>query len=158
MPPTNAIAVVDHDRLLVVAVHEADTGVELAVDLGAAAEALGHSPHVASRRPEDGHGGSTPDEDADIDTLGELGQEIPHRHGLVAAREGELGREVPAGQVHVRAGVGELFGDSRQELRAVDQDLDAVSGTCWGSALRPVPARRLEGVAPADLAETPCVV
>ena len=40
--------VVDHDRLLVVAVHVTDTRVQLALDVGPPAEALRHRAHVAT--------------------------------------------------------------------------------------------------------------
>ena len=57
--------------------------------------------HVASRGTEGRHGRPLPEQDPDVDRLGELGEEIADDHGLLFARELQLGREEPAGQVDV---------------------------------------------------------
>ena len=72
-------AVVDHDRLLVVAVHQSDAGVELAVDLGPAPEVLDHRSYVAARRAEHRQRCSAPDQHADGNAFGELPEEIAQR-------------------------------------------------------------------------------
>jgi hypothetical protein len=111
-----------------------------------------------SRRPEHGRGRPAPDEDAYVDPLCELREEVAHSHGVFVSSEGELGREVPAREVHVRASAGELLRDSRKKSRSVDENLDRVARSRRVGTLRPTAERSGECVAPADLPQAPRVM
>ena len=136
-----ADAVVDDDRLLVVAVPEAHAAVEGALDLRAAAEPVDHLADVSPRRAEDAHGRAIPDEHAHRDPLRDLGEEVPDGHGILVPRQRELRGEEPAGYVDVRLRRGDLLGREREELRAVDEHLDR-RFPC-AAAYRRRPSRRL---------------
>ena len=70
--PDERDPVVDHDRLLVVAVHRALLRIECATDLRPAAEVLAHVAHGASRRPEERQRRAGPDQHAHLDPFRKL--------------------------------------------------------------------------------------
>ena len=96
-------AVVDHDRLLVMAMHRPLLRVERALDARVLRQAVPHLAHLATRRPEERQRRSGPDEHAHVDALGQLGEEVAQDDRLVAAHELEVRREVPVRHVNVRA-------------------------------------------------------
>ena len=151
-------AVVDDDRLLVMAVHEPNAGVELAADPVSPVEPLDHLPHLATRGAEDRNRGAAPDENADVDPLGQLREQISHDRGLVSARELELRREEAAGDMDVRLRLRQLVGDHRQECGPVDEDFDLVARPHRELATGPLAAVRFERALPADLAQASRVV
>ena len=151
-------AVVDHDRLLVMAVHEADAGVELAVDPVSQVEPLDHLPHFSSRRTEDRDRSAAPDQHAHVDPVGELGEQVSHDRGIVATRELELRREEAAGEMDVRLRSRQLFGDHRQERGPVDENLHRVSRANGCRPASPAASLGCERVLPSDLAQAPGVM
>ena len=74
--------VVDHDRLLVMAVHRPLLRVELALDPRVARQLVAHRAHLAARRPEQRQRRARPDEHADVDPLGQLGEQVAQHDGL----------------------------------------------------------------------------
>ncbi len=93
--------VVDHDRLLVMAVHGPFSGVERAAD-ACFRERLPDLAHVPPGRPEQWKRRTGPQEYAHVDAVGELREEVAEDSRLALSREGEIGRYVPAGQINVR--------------------------------------------------------
>ena len=156
--PDEGDAIVDHDRLLVMAVHEPDAGVELAVDPVSKIEPLDHPPNLSAGRTEDRYRSATPDEHAHVDPLGQLGEQVSHDRGLVASRELELRGEEAAGEMDVGLRSCQLVCDHGQERRSVDEDLDGVSRPYGQLASGPVGAVGLERAVPADLAQPPGVM
>ena len=141
--------VVDHDRLLVMAVRRSRAGIERGPDLRMAGERALHLAHVPARGSERRDRRALPEQDAYVDLLGQLGQQDPDDERLLLAAERQLGREEPAGEVHVggrRRHVGRHPG---QRLRAVDQHLDRVP-VAGRRALGEVERRRVQGVLLAD--------
>lgn len=57
---------------------------------------------------------SRPQQDPDLDSLGQLTQQIAQSRRLIVPRQPEIRREVPARDMHVRASGGERFGDMWQ--------------------------------------------
>jgi hypothetical protein len=105
----------------VVAVHRALAVVERALDPRPGHELLAHLPHLAARRVEERQRRAGPDEHANGDPLGKLGQQLPQDD---VVPEPEARREEPAREVDVRFGATELVGDPWQRLLAVDQHLE----------------------------------
>ena len=119
--------VVDDHELLVVAVHRALVGVERAVHARSAHEPLARIAHGRAVGREQRQRRAAPQQHPDVDSLGQIAEQIAQPSGPGVARQAELGRDVPAGDVHVRAGAVERLGDARQRLRAVDQHLQRVA-------------------------------
>ena len=138
-PADEGDAVVDHDRLLVVAVHRTLACVEAALDAGLPGEGVAHLRDVLPRRAEERQGRAGPGQDADVDALGEVREQMPQHHRALAPLEREVGGEEPAGEVNVRPGRVELPGDRRKRLGAVDQDVDRVPGRAAVDRPRPNP-------------------
>ena len=111
-----------------------------------------HLAYISARGAKRGDRRALPEQDANVDLLGQLGQQDPHDERLLLAAERQLGREEPAGEVHMgrrRRHVGRHPG---QRLRAVDQHLDRVP-LAGRRALREVERRRVQGVLLADAPE-----
>ena len=149
-PADEGDAIVDHDRLLVMAVERAFLVVERALDLRVPDQLVPHLAHVCPRWTEERQRRTCPRQHAHVEALGKLGEKIAQDERLVVTREREVRREVPARQMHVRVRLAELSGDRGQRLRAVDQDLDGVPGTHRRLPGRPAARRRVERAPPAD--------
>ena len=149
-PADERDAVVDDDRLLVVAVHRPLLRVERALDLRVADEAIAHLPHVFARRAEERQGCACPHQDANVDALRQLAEQVAEHERLAVALERKVGREVPPSQVDVRLGGAQGLRDRRQCLRAVDEDLDRVAGTRRRALVRPPTGRWFQRVEPTD--------
>ena len=157
-PADERDAVVDDDRLLVVAMHRPLLRVERALDLRVADEAIAHLPHVLARRAEERQGCARPHQHANVDALRQLTEQVAEHDWLALALERKVGREVPPGQVDVRLGGAQCLRDRRQCLRAVDEDLDRVPGTRRRALVRPSTGRRLQRLEPADPREASSVM
>ena len=151
-------AVVDDDRLLVVAVHRPLLRVERALDLRAAHEAIAHLPHVSARGTEERQRRACPHEDAHVDALRQLGRAgCGARAARRRARARSRARSAsPSGGCATRGA--QRLRDRRQRLRAVDEDLERVAGPRRRVARRPPTGRRLQRLEPADPREAPPVV
>ena len=152
-PADEGDAVVDDDRLLVVAVERADARVHLALDRGLGAELVAHETHVCARGPEEPPRRTAPQQHAHVDPLRQLRQEIANDDGIVSPRQLQVRRQVPAGDVDVRLGLRKLLGDRGKRGGAVDQHLEVVALTRWRSGARVAATRRVERVLPADAAK-----
>ena len=119
--------VVDHDRLLVVAVHWALMSVERNLRARAVDEPVAHRPHVGPGRAEEWKWRAGPAQHANLDALGELREKVAKHERVSVAHQREGGREVPAGKVDVRLGLQHRLGDRGQNLGAVDQHVDLVA-------------------------------
>ena len=156
-PADEGEAIVDDDRLLVVAVQGTLVRVERAGDAGAVAQAVSHLPHHRSRRPEERQGGSRPGEHAHIDAGRELSEQVAQDQRVVAAREWEVGGEVPPGEVDVRRRRREFLGDVRKSFGAVDEHVQRAP-VARGRSPSPTAPRRRERVVPAEPPEPPSMV
>ena len=78
-------AVVDHDRLLVVAVQRPFFRVQPELDPGVARQLLLHGAHITARRAEERQRRSCPREHADVDPLSELGEQVAKDERLSVA-------------------------------------------------------------------------
>jgi hypothetical protein len=156
-PADEGDAVVEDDELLVVAVHGPLPRVEADPDPRSALERVAQAAHVPAGGAEERERRSRPEEHADRDALGELGEDRAH---LVLRRgaEAEGRRHVPACDVDVRLGAPQLLGDPRQRFRPVDEHLDGVARSRRRVAACPVAVARVERVLPADATQSPAVV
>src|SRR5438093_615855 len=73
-PTDERDAVVDDDRLFVMAVQRALVRIERALDLRMSSELLANPPHLASGGTEERQRRAGPDQHTDIETLGEIGK------------------------------------------------------------------------------------
>src|SRR3954469_6258941 len=87
---------------------------------------------------------SRPEEDAHIDPPRKLRQLVEQDAAVSLAPQCELRRDIPAGDVDMRLGACELLGESRQEVRTVDQNLDVVAAARRRITIGPEARRRLE--------------
>ena len=149
-PADERDAVVDDDRLLVVAMHRPLLRVERALDLRLAHEAIAHLPHVLARGTEERQRCACPHQHANVDALRQLGEQVAEHDRLALPLEREVGREVPARQVDVRLRGAQRLRDRRQRLRAVDEDLDRVPGARRRAFIRPATGRWLQRLRPTD--------
>ena len=147
-------AVIDDDRLLVVAVQRALARIQRAADPRTADQVVAHRPDGPARGREDRQRRPRPGEHADVDPIGGLRQQVAQDHRLGAPRERELRREEPAGDVDVGPGALDLGRDPRKGLRAVDENLDLVPRPRWGTAGGPAAGVGVEGSQPADPRES----
>ena len=115
--------VVDDDGLLVVAVDRVLARVAVGLDVGVARQLLHLGLDLLARGVKERDRRAGPHHHADVDALGQLGQQRADRDRALAADELEVRREVPAGDVHVRAGGAQGLGHRGQRGRAIDQDL-----------------------------------
>ena len=76
-------AIVDDDRLLVVAVHRPFFGIEGALDLRVCDQPVSHRRYISPRGSEEGQRRAGPGEHAHVDSLGQLGEEVPKDERLV---------------------------------------------------------------------------
>ena len=150
--------VVDHDRLLVVAMEWALVAVECDLHLRVAREAVPHERDVFPRGSEQWERRAGPGEHADVDALRELREEVAQDDVLSVPDERERGREVPAGKVDVRVGAEKFLGHRRQRFGAVDQDVDRIAGARRRIRLGPAARRRRKRSLPPDPAEPSPVV
>ena len=142
-PADEGDPVVDDDRLLVVAVKRPLARIELALDPRALCELVSHALDLAPGRAEERERSACPDEDPDVESLGQLREQIAKDKRGSLAHERKVGREVPAGDVHVRARCLQRIGDRRQRFGSVDEDLDRVAGIVEAAHTRP--SRHLPG-------------
>ena len=111
-----------------------------------------HSPRHARGR-EDRHGCSRPGQHPHLGAIGDVRQQVAQHHRREPPRERELRAEEPPGDVHVRAGAGDLLRDPRQRLRSVDENLERAPGAGRGIARGPSAAAGVEGAQPSDAPE-----
>ena len=150
--------VVDHDRLLVVAMEWAFVAVECDLHLRVPRETVPHERDVFPRGAEQWKRRAGPGEHADVDALCELREEVAQDDVLSVPDERERGCEVPAGQVDVRVGAEKFLGHRRQRFGSVDQDVDRIAGARRRIRLGPSTRRRRKGSLPPDPAEPSPVV
>ena len=136
--------VVDHDRLLVMAVHRPLASVQGAPDGGSLAERVASLLHIGTRRPEERQRCTGPEQHPDVDAGGGLGQELAHGHRCIAPRDREAGIQLPACQVDLGPGRPDAGCDGLERLRPIDQELERVAGPGRWVTLGP-PAWRRRG-------------
>ena len=150
--------VVDHDRLLVVAVHRPLMRVEATLDLRPRDQAIPHLPYRLPRRAKQRQRCPRPHEHSHLDALGKFGQQVPHhRRGPLAGKR-KVRREIPTGDMNMRPGPLELSRHPGQCLRPVDQHfgLVALSGERLPSC--PTARWRVERAFPTDPMQPPPMV
>ena len=157
-PADEGHAIVDHDRLLVVRVHEAHARIDLALNLVRAAELLDHHADVTARGPEERDRRALPEQQPHVDPLRELGEQVTQDRRLRSPGQVELGREVPAEEMHVRCRLSKLLGDGREERGAVDQHLQGIPLSCRKRAMSPVELVGCARLVPAVLPQPSGVV
>ena len=152
--------VVDDHELLVMAVHRALAGVELAADPRPGDEVLARPPHFRPVWLEHRQWRARPDQHAHVGLLRHLGEQIAQARLAVAAHEREVGRDVPAGDMDVRARALDRLGDGGQRALTVDQHVELVAGARRRIALDPErrAGRRLEHVRVPEAVEPSPVV
>jgi hypothetical protein len=119
--------VVDDHELLVVAMHRAFLRVELHLDLRAPRQLLAHRAHFRAIRMEERQRRPRPREHAHGATRRGVGKEPAQRRPVGAHPERR--REEPAGDVDVRLRRCDVLDHPRQQLAAVDEELDPVAAT-----------------------------
>ena len=85
-PADERDAVVDHDRLLVVAMERPLFRIELELDARVAGQLGSHLANVAARRAEERQRRAGPGQHADVDALRELGEQVAKHDGLAVPR------------------------------------------------------------------------
>ena len=118
-------AVVDHDQLLVVAVHRPLPRVERHRDPRPADELVAHAAHLATVGMEERQRRTGPREHANVAPAGRVREQLAQRRASPA--HAEAGAEEPAREVDVRARARDLGGHARQRLGAVDEQLEPVA-------------------------------
>ncbi len=103
------------------AMHRALVEIERALNARAPDELLAHAAHSRPSRRKDRHWRSSPQQHPDVDSLGQVPEQIAQSRRTMVARQPELGRNVPPGNMHVRASAGKRLGDARQRLTTVNQ-------------------------------------
>ena len=130
--------VVDHDRLLVVAMEGTLTGVERTMNVRSAAEFVSHVTNRASRRSESRQRGTRPSKHSDVNPLRQFREHVAQdRWGGAIAAKGEVGLKLPTGKPYVRPGSCDLIRNPRQRLFPINQDLERTSTTWQRVSLRP---------------------
>ena len=100
-PTDEGDAIVDDDRLLVVAVKWPLLRIETALDARSTSEIGLHRSHIASRRTEERKRRPRPRENSHIHAFSKPRQKISQDYLLAVTHEHELRREVPARDVNV---------------------------------------------------------
>ena len=132
--------------------------VEAALDPGLRGEGVAHPHNLAPRRPEQRQRRSGPREQAHVDALRKLGEQVPQHDGLLTTGERKIRREEPAGDVYMRAGGLQLARDHRQRLGPVDQDVDRITRPRRWLAHDPAGSFTVERLLPAERAKPPPIV
>ena len=140
---------VDHDHLLVVAVREPGAAVRVRLDPRVPRERVEHLAHLPLGGLEHRNGSTLPGEDAYVDPLSQLGEQVAHHHRLLLSREMELGGEEPARQMDVRLRARELRGDRGERFRAVHEHVEPVPWPRGKASVRVRELGRVESVLPA---------
>jgi hypothetical protein len=143
-------AVVDDDRLLVVAVHRPLLRIERAADLRAGTEALAHPSYRPPRGPKHRQRRSRPDKHTHLDLLSELSQKIAQNRRLSLPRQREVRREEPASDVDVRLGPLEFRHHPGKRFGTVDQDIERSSRARRRVTGGPATPRSIKRYLPAD--------
>ena len=147
--------VVDHDRLLMVAVHRPLVAIERTLDPRRDTQPLASRAHLGASRVKQRHGRSGPQQHANVDRLGELGQQpTEHDRRVTVAHELQRRLQMPAGDVDVRTSGGEPLGDTRERRRSIDEHLDAIARPRRRVACRPATRRRIQRPLPTVTAKT----
>ena len=157
-PTDEGDAIVDDDRLFVVAVKWTFLRIETALDARSQREIGLHPAHIAPRRAEERQWSARPRQDSHIQPFGKLCQEVPQDYRLAVTYEDEVRREVPARDVDLRLGSLEFRHHRGKGTGAVDEHLERVSRPRRRHLARPPSGRRIEGSVPADSLEPAFVV
>ena len=150
-PDERDLAVHD-DQLLVVAMHRPLVEIKRALHARAADELLAHAAHGRTSRREDRQRRS-PQQHPDLDSLGQITEQIAQPRRLIVARQSEIRRNVPPGDMHMRASAGQRLGDARQRLPTVNQHVKRSTSARRGIAGSPQ-RRARRGVQLIDPTET----
>jgi len=121
--------VVDHDDLLVVAVHRALVGVQRRLDARPTHELLARLSHRGPPRREQRHRCAGPQQHTNLNQLGRLTQQLAQQHARLGAGESELRRDAPPGEQHAPARAADRLLERREVCGAVDQHLDGVASS-----------------------------
>jgi hypothetical protein len=119
--PNKRDLVVHDDELLVVAMHRALVEIKRALHARAADELLAHLAHGRTSRREDRQWRSPPQQHPDLDSLGQITEQIAQSSRLIVARQPEIRGDVPPGDMDMRASAPQRRGDARQRLPTVNQ-------------------------------------
>ena len=150
--------VVDHDRLLVMAVHRPLVRVEAALNLRSRDQAIPHLPYRVPGRAEQRQRCPGPHEHSHLDALGKFGQQVPHHRRDSFADEGEVRREIPPCDMNMRPSLLEFSCNPRQRLRPVDQHFDVVALPRRRLSGGPTSRRGVERAVPTDPPQPPPMV
>ena len=119
--------VVDHDELLVVAVHRALVRVQRGLDARPAHELVAPLAHGGAARREHRHRRAGPQQHANVDRLGRLAQQLAQQHRRLVADERELRRDAPPRDQHAAPRAADRLLERREVRGALDQHVDRVA-------------------------------
>ena len=119
--------VVDHDQLLVVAVHRTLVRVQRSLDPRPAHELIAPRAHQRPTRREHRHRSARPQQHANVDRLGRLAQQLAQQHRRLVADDREPRRDAPPRDQHTAPRGTDRLLEHREVRRAVDQHLDRVA-------------------------------
>ena len=153
-PADERHAVIDDNRLFVMAVHRPFVRIKCALDLRPSTQLLPNPPHVAPRGTEERKGSAGPDQHADIEALGQFREQIPKDYVLAVALERKVRSKVPPRQMNVRAGSSEFFRDRRKGLLTVDENVNRIPWPHWWVTGGPTSNWGLERSLPSDPPQT----
>ena len=119
--------VVDHDQLLVVAVHRTLVRVQRRLDPRPAHELIAPRAHRGPARREHRHRSARPQQHANVDRLGRLAQQLAQQHRRLVTDEREPRRDAPPRDQHTTPRGTDRLLERREVRRAVDQHLDRVA-------------------------------
>ena len=97
---------VHDDELLVMAMHRALVEIQRAPDARAPEQLLAHAAHRRASGRKDRHRRSAPQQHPDLDSLGQIAEQIAQSRCSMVAGEPEVGCDVPSGDMYVRASAG----------------------------------------------------
>jgi hypothetical protein len=151
--------VVDHDRLLVVAVHRPLAAVERTADARRGTQPLARRPDLSARWVKQRDRRAGPQQDPNVDRLGELSQQPAEDDGwILVADDFEARLEMPARNVDVGPRGAQALRDAGKRLGSVDEHLDPISRPRRRIARGPATGRYLDGAIPAvSVKSTPMV-
>ena len=137
-------SIIDHDRLLVMAVKRPFAGVEGACDRPRPPEVVAHPSDGSAGWLEDGKWRTRPQEDAHVGTPCNLGQQVSQDDRPLGVAQHEVRGHEPPGQMDVRPSAPELVHDLGERGLAVDQHVDAIARPGRRRILGPAAGGRVE--------------
>lgn len=134
-------AIVDHDRLLVVAMKGPLPAIESALHNPGRPKLVTDTPHQPPRRRKHRQRRARPQKHTNLDPRRRPNQQITHHHRRIARHQHEPRRDKPSSQMHMGRRRADLLHHPRQRELTVNQHLQLVPMPRRRSIIRP-PARR----------------